>query len=267
MTVYIPTMGRYANIARIVPLWLEQGMKVRLVVEPGAEYREYSRIILAHQWTGLVKAVPVSRRNNGIGYARGFCVHHAERDGLKSFIMSDDDMRPAPGSNMNELLAAAEDSDTIGVGAVRSIHDRFTGGAVSRNTGVILCPGGWGFQLFALNVANAIGLGNFDERLHSYGEDGELARQGIAAGIPWRVHCDVRCAPVGKRYDPGGINTRFLNRAKRTAAEIECLTIIHDRWPAYTNAPDRPLRVAWQKMLSDYIPGWKAKSAIHGGSL
>ena len=155
----------------------------------------------------------------------------------------------------------------LGVGAVRSIHDHFTAGAISRNSGVIMCPGGWGFQTFGLNTRTAHEVGNFDSLLHSYGEDGELCRQGISRGVPWMVHCDVKVAPIGARYAPGGINTRFKCLESRTRAERECLALIHMRWPKYTNEPDRPLRVAWQKMLDDFIPDWRSRSAIHGGRL
>jgi hypothetical protein len=264
-SVYIPTMNRYGNLERIVPLWLRQGFLVRLVVEP-KEYDEHARFIMRMGWIGKgVTAIPVGSPGRGIGYARKACVLHAEHTGRKSIIMSDDDMRPA--GDMRPLLDAAADPGALGVGAVRGIHDYFTGGAISRTSGVILCPGGWGFQLFGLNVANTVLLGNFDERLHSYGEDGELARQGIKAGIFWRSHCDVKCAPIGKRYAPGGISTRFAKPEYRTDAERQCLAIIHDRWPYYTNPPDRPLRVAWQRMLDHYIPDWRDRSALHGGSL
>jgi len=162
----------------------------------------------------------------------------------------------------------AERDDVLGIGATRPIHDRFTDGAVSRNSGPILCPGGWGFVLFALNVRNAVRAGNYDAALHTIGDDAELARHGIAyLGIPWLVHCDVRWTSLGTRYAPGGINARFADRAAREAAERECLAIIHNRWPVYTNPPDKRLRVAWQKLLNDYIPDWREHSAIHGGKL
>lgn len=265
--VYIPTMNRYGNLERIVPLWMEQGFRVRLVVEP-TEYDEHARMIMRMGWIGQgVSAIPVQSPRRGIGYARRACVLHAAHTGRKSIIMSDDDMRPVADSDMRLLLHASAVPGVLGVGAVRGIHDHFTGGAISRTSGVILCPGGWGFQLFGLNIDTALKVGNFDERLHSYGEDGELCRQGIRAGIPWRSHCDVKCAPIGKRYAPGGISTRFSNPMRRSDAERECLKIIHDRWPYYTNAPDKPLRVAWQRMLDHYIPDWKERSALHGGSL
>ena len=54
---------------------------------------------------------------------------------------------------------------------------------------------------------------------------------------------------------------------RRKAAERECFRIIHDMWPAYTNSPDKPLRMAWAKFLDHYLPGWKARSAIHNGDL
>jgi hypothetical protein len=264
MTVYIPTMSRYDNLRKIVPAWLKQNIPVRLVVE-AAEFSAHSSFRDEQGWKGLVRVIPAPRDHLGIGYARGFCVTHARHSGLESIIMSDDDMRPV--SDAWPLLDYAENNGVLGIGAVRGIHDRFTGGAVSANRGPILCPGGWGFQLFALNVRTAIDVGNFDKRLHSYGEDGELCRQGIARGIPWLVHCDVKCAAIGKRYAPGGISARFARPEYRTDAERQCLAIIHDRWPAYTNRPDQPLRVAWQKMLNDYIPDWRERSAIHGGML
>lgn len=263
-TVYIPTMSRYGNLQKIVPAWMAQDIKVRLMVE-ASEHRDHVQLIAEQRWRGAVRVIPVPRANLGIGYARKFCVSHANSSGLASIIMSDDDMRPV--SDMWPLLDAAESPEVLGIGAVRSIHDRFTGGAVSRNSGVILCPGGWGMQLFALNVHNTIEVGNFDKRLHSAGEDAELARQGISRGIPWLVHCDVKCAAIGARYAPGGIGARFALPEYRTDAERQCLAIIHDRWPEYTNAPDKRLRMAWQKMLTDFIPDWKARSAIHGGSL
>ena len=263
--VYIPTMSRYGNLAKIIPLWLKQGFQVRLVVE-ASEFRKHVTFRDRDWAKSEVRVIPVPG-GRGVGRARQFCVLHAHETGLRSLIMSDDDMRPARDSNMSLLLDAATDPGVLGIGAVRSIHDRFTGGAVSANSGAILCPGGWGFQLFALNVQNTLKVGNFDPRLHSYGEDGELARQGIALRIPWQVHCDVKCAAIGKRYEPGGINARFAQPEYRTQAEVQCLAIIHDRWPEYTNAPDKPLRVAWQKMLDHYIPDWRERSAIHGGHL
>jgi hypothetical protein len=181
-------------------------------------------------------------------------------------IMSDDDMRPTATTNMTRLLTAARKSNVIGIGATRSLHDRNSKGAISRNHGPILCPGGWGMQLFALNIKNTIEVGNFDSELDCFGEDAELERMGIATiGIPWLVHCDVKCEAIGVRYDPGGMNS-FITDGTRALREIACRRIIHERWPMYTSAPERRPNMRWQKMLDDYITGWRELSAIHGGS-
>jgi hypothetical protein len=181
-------------------------------------------------------------------------------------IMSDDDMRPTATSNMKWLLEEARKSNVVGIGATRSLHDRNSKGAISRNHGPILCPGGWGMQLFALNVNNTIEVGNFDSALDCFGEDAELERMGIATiGIPWLVHCDVKCEAIGVRYDPGGMNS-FITDGTRALREIECRRIIHERWPMYTSEPERRPNMRWQKMLDDYITGWRELSAIHGGS-
>jgi hypothetical protein len=121
-------------------------------------------------------------------------------------------------------------------------------------------------QLFALNLANTVYIGNFDSRLDCFGEDHELMRMGIAvSGFPWLVHCDVKCEAIGVRYDPGGLNS-FISDGTRALREIECRKIIHERWPQYTSRPEARPRMLWQKMLNDYIPNWRELSAIHGGS-
>ena len=120
-------------------------------------------------------------------------------------------------------------------------------------------------QLFALNIPNTIAVGNFDERLDCFGEDAELMRQGIAAGIPWRIHCDVWCETIGARYAPGGMMSYApYDRQQR---EIECRRIIHERWPDYTSKPEARPRMAWKRFYDDMIPGWQNLSAIHGGDL
>jgi len=266
MVVYIPTMGRTGNIRTVVPYWLEQDLQVRLVVDR-YEYATYTAVKREMKWGKEVYILPTPSNGRGIGYVRNYCVKHASRTALDAIIMADDDLRPKNGTDMYELLEEAKKPGVLGIGATRSIHDLMSQGAVSRNHGPILCPGGWGFQVFALNISKTLDCGNFDIRLHSLGEDAELARHGIKNGIPWLVHCDVKVDPIGKRYAPGGINTRFRAPEKRTAAERECMTIIHGMWPDYTNTPDKPLRTAWQRMLDDFIPGWQEASAIHGGSL
>jgi hypothetical protein len=205
--------------------------------------------------------------SRGIGYARNYAVKHAKATNLEAIIMSDDDVHIHPNSDAYELIDAVLHPGVLGVGATRSLHDRFTNGAISANDGVILCPGGWGFTIHGLNVKTAIECGNFNPALHSFGEDAELARQGIAKGIPWRVHCGVQFVSLNKRLDPGGFSAKYHTLEGRLAGELECRKIIHKRWPDYTSEPDKKPRVAWQRMLDDYVPGWRGASAIHGGDL
>jgi hypothetical protein len=264
--VYIPTLGRPDNLKAIVPSWIEQRIQVRLVVER-YEYQEHIKLVRGMGWgkNVIVLSQPLSGR--GIGYARNFCIKHAKDTGQSAIIMAEDDLRPAKDSDMVLLLDEVDKPYVLGCGAVRPIHDRFTGGAISKTHGAILCPGGWGFQIFAINVETALRLGNFDAKLHTLGEDLVMAMLGVEAGIPWRVHCDVKMTATGTRYAPGGINVRFSSPEQRRAAEIECWAVMYKRWHDYLSLPEKKPRVSWQKLYNTYIPEWKEYSALHGGSL
>lgn len=255
---------------KTIPRWLEQEFKIFTVVEKYElqEHVELLRDILCVE-TPVVSAVPLTREDAGIGYARNYAVTHAARRGFKSFIMSDDDIKPARDSDMALLIEEAEKPGVLGVGATHRLQDHFTQGAISRNSGVIMCPGGWGMTLFALNVAKTIEIGNFDPLLDCFGEDHELLRQGIVSGIPWRVHCDVKCEFIGMRGAPGGMQSylKDYNEEGMKQRIFNCRKLIHARWPEYTSEPEAKSRVAWQKMLDDYIPDWRSRSAMHGGSL
>jgi hypothetical protein len=264
--VYIPTLSRTDMLKKTVPNWIEQGLQVRLVIDR-VEWSIHTKLKREENWGKDVYILPLPLSGRGMGYARNFIVHHAKKTALESIIMSDDDVHIHPNSNASLLLEEAEKPRVLGVGAVRSLHDRFTGGAISANSGPILCPGGWGFTIHGLNIDNALLCGNFDKQLHSFGEDAELARNGIVQGIPWRVHCDVEFVSLNKRLDPGGFSAKYSTLDARLEAELECRKIIHKRWPEYTSQPEKKPRVAWQKLLDDNIPNWKEASAIHGGSL
>jgi hypothetical protein len=267
MTVYIATRGRQGNIRRIVPKWLDSGQPVRLFTED-EETDTLLAMIKQEEWGSNVR-VSSTGKARGIGAIRNRMVRHAARHDELSIILAEDDASPHVDSDWEELLRIAALPDVLGIGATRPLHDRFSHGFTAQKHGPILCPGGWGFVLHGLNVPNAIRAGNYDPKLHTIGDDAELARNGIAQlGIPWLVHCDVRWDSLGTRYAAGGINARFAEDLDaRAAAERQCFAIIHERWPAYTNEPGRPLRVQWQKMLDDYLPEWRKSSAMHGGRL
>jgi hypothetical protein len=263
--VYIPTLSRPDNIAKIVPYWLEQDIQVRLVVERN-EYGMHNALKRREGWGREVYILTLPAQRRGVGYARNYCMVHASRTALTSIIMSDDDVYVKPTSDASLLLREAEKPGVLGIGGTMSIHDRFTNGATSRLHGPILCPGGWGFKLYGLNIQATLDCGNYDKRLIMHAEQ-ELARQGISHGTPWLVHCDVKCNVIGKRYAPGGLTAIYSTREQLDEADRACMAIIHKAWPEFTNSPDKPSRVSWIKMLDRYIPGWEDRSAIHGGSL
>jgi len=267
--VYIPTLSRLEMLQKTVPRWMEQDLNIRLVVPP-AQVDDHRELAADLEWTrnGVQVLKLPDNLSYGLGAARHYIVKHAARRKIKAIIISDDDHRPKRGTNMWDLIAAAMDPDALGVGASRSLTDRFNGGALTRNSGVILCPGGWGFTVFGLNVDNALWCGNFDPALHTFADDAELARNGITRGLIWRMHCDVWIEQMNNRYDPGGMNSLFGEDVeKRRESEKENLTLLYSRWPDYVAPPDRKYRMAWSKMLTDYIPDWKARSALHGGRL
>jgi hypothetical protein len=266
-TVYICTRDRLSNLSKVVPRWLEQDFRVVLVVEPEQE-ETHSDLADEMGWPEegkiIVDVVPLPRSNRGIGYSRHYAVSHAQQQKLKSIIMADDDIRPSQEQTMHHLITEAKKPGILGVGAVNRYVDHMNGGALSANSGVILCPGGWGGRLYGLNVNKAVILGNYDVKLDCLGEDDELKRQGIAAGIPWAVHCDVWADSIGSRFQPGGVQAYV--GLDRTSREERNHWLIHKTWPEYVSCPPKKFRMEWQKMLTDYIPEWRERSAIHGGT-
>jgi hypothetical protein len=265
--VYIPTLTRYDSLVKTVPAWLDQYQTVVLVVDP-CELKAHIRFRDAHDWHPMVKIACVPKNGMGIGYKRRFCVTHAHEAGYDVIIMADDDHKPRDSTDTYCLLEEAQKPGVLGVGAVVQIYSRFTGGAINSLSGPILWPGGAGFTIYGLNVEMALACGNFDARLHSFGEDAELRRQGLACGVPWRVHADVWCDALNQRNSPGGFMAKYDgDLAARHAAEQECRKLIYERWPQWVSSPDKPPRMAWQAMLEHYVPDWRKLSALHGGSL
>lgn len=261
--VYICTRDRLNNLQKVVPRWLDQDFEVVLVVEPKEEDSTEGLCFDLNWPADEVYIEPLPRHDQGIGYSRAHAVWHAQQRRLKSIIMADDDIRPATDSNMSLLINEARKPKTLGVGSVNRYVDHLNGGAISANSGVILCPGGWGGRLYGLNVGLAMNLGNYDLKLDCLGEDDELKRQGITVGIPWAVHCDVWAESIGSRFQPGGVQA--LTGQDRKSREERNHWLIHKRWPKYISSPPKGFRMAWQQMLNDYIPDWKERSAIHGG--
>jgi len=258
--IYIPTLSRIDSLIKIMPAWLEYGYPIVLVVDP-MELKQHVQFRDDQGWQGYVSIARVPFNDRGMGYKRRYCVQHAYEMGWDSIIMSDDDHKPRAGTEAGLLLNVAEKPDMLGIGATVQIYARFTGGRINDMHGPILWPGGAGFSVYGLNIRNVLEVGSFDPELHSFGEDAELRREGIASGFPWYVHADVRVDAVNQRNSPGGFMAKYDGSlAARTAAERECRALIYERWPQYVSHPDKPPRMAWQRMLNDYIPDWRRYS-------
>lgn len=262
--VYIMTRQRLGNLPKVVPRWIEQDIPVTLVVDR-KEIREHISLLYEEGWVGKVIVSYPAKSDMGFGYIQNYIVNHAYNRGFDSIIMSDDDIRPKVGYDMHPLLEEARKPNVLGIAARRSIFDRFTGGAIDRHKGVIVCPGGWGMQLYGLNIKNAINIGNYDPQLDMPGDDHEFLRDGITSGFLWLVHCDIWAESIGSRHAPGGYVSLEPDPDRRAERQERVNQIIHSRWPDYTTAPPSKMRTQWLKLLDDYCPGWRTQSAIHGG--
>jgi len=266
--IYISTLSRPDNLRKVIPYWLEQELPIRLVVER-REFALHNKLIKDERWNsngGNITVIPLPLASRGLGYSRWYCVTHAGQMKMKSIVLADDDLYPRRESDYWDLLEAAEHPKVLGIGATCSLYDRFTSGAMSKLHGVILCSG-VGFQCYAVNVATTLSIGNFDPNLSNYGEDLDLAMEGISHGIPWMFHCDVKFNFTGKRHDPGGHSARFKDQEARAAAEQVSMNIVRERWPDFTSGKGKKPRIFWKKLLDECIPNWKEMSALHGGSL
>lgn len=265
--VYIFTKDRLELLRKVVPRWLEVApfsTEIYLVAD-----RSEAPVLRKNFSLIGVTILGLPRDNAGIGYARDYALRHAQRVGYRSILMSDDDVWPRPGADIQELLRLARLKKYLGIGMTHSYHDLLSDGATKDPAnGLIFCPGGWGFNMFALNVHNAIKVGGFDPRLTCFGEDAELMRNGIANGFPWLVHCGIKFSQLGKRGEPGGIASLTGGISDvRMQQEQKCQFIINDRWPDFTTRPPKQSRMSWLKFYDHYMPDWRKKSFIHLGSL
>jgi hypothetical protein len=271
MTVYVPTLGRVEQVReQIIPAWLDQEMPIKIVTK-GNEVDTYLKIRREDFRGENISIIGQPASVRGIGAVKRMIVNNAKRKNLSSIIIAEDDAVPNYDSNWCDLLDACERPDVIGIAGARAIHDFYTGGALRANQGtdqpVILYPGA-AYVCYGLNIKNALAAGNYDAALHTCQDDAELPRQAIAKlGLPWMMHCDVWWHSLNKRYAPGGVNAEHADLAARQAAEDECRAIVHERWPKYMSPPGKKERMQWKRMLDDFIPDWKDRSAMHGGSL
>lgn len=267
--VYIPTRNRLTNLVRILPAWDKQKPdNILLAVEPG-EVKKHEKFLrensIVHSLGTEINVVPVRPEDRGIGYTRNFMVKHARNMGFEAIVMADDDSMPNPDTNVWKLVKRLESTPTIGLGACFSFYGLMLGNKRIRETSrPYLVPGGMGYIMFSLNLPLLEELDiNFDKRLHTFWEDAELVRDGMeAGGLAWHVHTGVKATSIGKRYERGGLSAaNNESRKKRSRRERECRQIVYDKWGSkYISHPDKRPRCAWQKMLDDFVEGWRAKA-------
>lgn len=252
-------MQRPENLRQIIPRWREHIRSIgclNLVVARD-EYPSTLAIAKASGWGG-VQVLRLPKDVQGIGAIRGWCVEIAHHNKDAAMIMSDDDIYPHHSANLNSMHAYAKRPNILGVGCVTSYHSLLLGHRKDMVYGedAILATAGYGFRLFALNVKNAMKVGNFDPELDVCFEDAELMRCGVRAGMRWYLDPLVKANPLGKRFEAGGIAALTgtpEERAHRTNLNYE---YCYSQWPKYMAEPPRK-RMGWKKMLDDYWPGWR----------
>lgn len=276
--VFIPSRGRWEQAKKLIQPWVKEGFGINFVVEP-SELLKYEDHV--GQWA---KVYPLRLDNLGIGNSRGHCVELAASFGLRSFILADDDIKPARvDANMAGLVECAAAKKVMGITARYSYHDLCLGGdKIKGRDDLILLPTGT-FRLVALNVNNVLDLGNYDKTLE-YAEDCDLFLRGLQAGYPWMVHLGTYSNSIGTRYEPGGMLDFACKSTLCSEIPDEQNVLqykkadwhkrIHDKWPEFVNehtakcaGKQNCIRISWRKAYDTYIPDWKKYSMLHGGFL
>lgn len=266
--VYIPTRDRLTNLVKILPKWAEQKPeRIYLVVEPH-ERDKHLKLLGENSWLSSLENVTVlapKRSDKGIGYTRHFVVNHAMNVGHKGIIMADDDSMPNADSNIWKLVQRLNNTKSIGIGACFPFYGLMLGNDVIRETSrPYLVPGGMGYIMFSLNLQLLAELEiNFDKRLHTFWEDAELVRDGMReGGLAWHIHTGAWATSIGKRHARGGLSAaNSESKKKRAKREWQCRKIVYDKWgPEYISHPDKRPRCAWQKMLDEFVEGWRERA-------
>lgn len=261
--IYIPTKNRedFAVRCALSLVNLRLGLPIILVTE------KQHMGPLKRAWTSELNfctVVALNAKDKGIGYARHAILKNAHACGLKSIAMIDDDQDMR--GDIKSWLRLAGRIDVVGIGAWKGYYGllwsrtAIAENAKSReNPGLYGCAGAQGHQAIALNVENALRVGGYDPALR-WGEDGDLARKGIACGYPWWVYTGaiagdfatqryLRANKVGGLQTPGALDSVVANHYR-----------CNDRFPNYVSCPPARYAVKWKKMWGDKIPNWPMES-------
>jgi hypothetical protein len=259
--VYIPTMQRMHFLKKSMPKWLhsvpQKDREINLVVAE-SEATVTRAFLKQEGWTSDVRVIALPLDIQGIGAIREYIVEDAWDSGHATIIMSDDDVFPQKSAELSHMEAIAKDSQVLGVGCVTSYHSLLLGDRADmmKHDAPIFARAGYGFRMFALNLANVISVGNFNPELDVAFEDAELMRQGVAVGLHWYLDPLVPAGSLGKRFEPGGLAAYTSSQEDREVRTNKCYTYCHRLWPKYLAEPPKK-RMSWQKMLNDFIPNWR----------
>lgn len=263
-TVYISSRGRPENAKKVVPIWLNMGFNVILVVEPN-EYDLYAGVVapMGERYTPDIIVLALPESDKGLSYNRKYLVEDAYDNILESIIVADDDIKPVHG--MDSFVEDAAHPKALGITARYSYHDFALGDGIKKLGGVVLQPCGM-FRMVALNVENVIALGNYDPAADNC-EDADLMLRGILDGYPWMVDLDTKAASLGGRHAPGG-SLDYLKAIGRSVEDHTWLKpTLKAKFPEVVNDGSGKTRVGWQKAYNLWMPDWKKYSALHGGDI
>jgi hypothetical protein len=268
--VFIPTRSRTHNIEKVLPKWEDQDQTIDhvfLVTEPDERrmYKDFLSSTFGRRFSDFVSVISPRRSNIGIGATRHFIVDRADAEGFDKIIISDDDAYPVPDTDIN-ILCDELDGRSLGYGACFSFYGLMLGNDVLKagryggEGAPHLVPGGMGYIMFSLDVQLALEVGNYDKRLHTFWEDAELVRDGMKQlGLAWHVHTGAWATSIGKRFMPGGLSD-FAGK-NRSRGEKECHKIVYRKWgEKYISHPDKRAMCKWQRMLDDFVQGWREKA-------
>ena len=257
--VVIPTMHRHENLKVAIPKWLNHfdGEDTIDLYVAASEWSATDSLAAREGWPENVQVRSIHPSVQGIGAIRNYIVDEQAYYGRDVIIMSDDDIFPSPKAEFHDPFIDSEYA-MLGVGCVTSYHSLLLGDRkdMMKGTDLIFARSGYGFRMFWLNVPLVMGVGNFDKNLDVCFEDAELMRQGVSNGLTWWLDPYLKASPLGKRFAEGGLAAYTGDpetREERTQANYDHL---YELWPQYIKEPPSR-RMAWQRMLNDYIAYWQ----------
>lgn len=253
MIVYIPTRKRTDVLAKAIPAWMAQ--KVRLVLVVEASEKAAYQAMLDSFWHVQAEILTLPRPSLGMGYIRDFILKDASKRGHEAFVISVDRIKPTSG-DVRELAHVVLGESVVGCAAAQSYHGLALGNKLLKSKKKHVFPVAGGFHdLVAIHVGLAKVCGGFDRSLKTDMEDAELQRESIRKCMPWFYNTGVRYTGTVTRRSPGGMMA-YVPGSAREAGRLRCHEIVHSRWPKYITKPPAAYRCQWRRMMADFIPDW-----------